>query len=831
MKSRSNRWNRLIVAVLGLAVGASVASAQIVVENFANFQDVQAITNTLSGFTVSGGEDRKLVVAASWEGAAITIGSMTYGGQVLTQAVSSTAGRVSEIWYLDDPALGTADLVTVFSQSRKARIGVLSLQHAVPGPPGVSNTGSASLTIDLTTTAANTFVLGIYTRNGSVGTGIPSSFANSLYNGDSGSSVGSAGYQNEEVSGFKTYTWTTTDDGSAQAVAGFESFAYTPPTEPWKSPYADTYQTLGLWNMSSVRAEKYIDDVDTLNPGRDADWTLTPNTTNEANMVNVEDPGVYPADNPSFGLAAYFDGTDEEGAVLPYGSILAFDNNNARMEGWAKNDGTPTGNTFIFDRWGHVNFYQTATGYWIQIWNNGGAENHYAAPAGFNATNWNHWALDFTSNAVSVTVNGNLETTIPIISYGSPTRTTMYWGKKYKTSGQAPFVGWMDDVRITETGPFGDLVTYSDWANSHSLTGSETNLTADLEYGGLGDGADNLTEWALGGNPRVDDAADLTQNETDESLFSLSYNRRYRSDELGLEYIVETTDDLVNGTWTTNGVSEAFSLLDLEFEAATSSVSNDVAKRFLALSIVGSPQPITPPPVDLCAYEVPLAATTPTIDGVLTGTEYDDAHVIHLEYPSVTNCGSVKYQEASSPDFAVDYYLKWDATYLYVCVVVVDELMVFSENHIQAYPNDHMNIAIDPWRAGSGVGDIAFYEMYRSESVVSNNTAIQYRAIGINDPALAPDNAVIDSSVQAGVGYTIEAAFAWADLGIPVPAVGNKHRFLMFPADKDVATPDFGGINEGNTGTFFFDGQGAGGSEADPGVPTSYVNITLGGEL
>ena len=520
---------------------------------------------------------------------------------------------------------------------------------------------------------------------------------------------------------------------------------------------------------------------------------------------------VYPADNPSFGLAAYFDGTDEEGAVLPYGSILAFDNNNARMEGWAKNDGTPTGNTFIFDRWGHVNFYQTATGYWIQIWNNGGAENHYAAPAGFNATNWNHWALDFTSNAVSVTVNGNLEKTIAIVSYGSPTKTTMYWGKKYKTSGQAPFVGWMDDVRITDTGIFGDLVTYSDWANSYSLTGSETNMTADIEP----DGMDNLTEWALGGNPRLDDAADLMQQETDESLLSLSYNRRHRSDELGLEYIVETTDDLVTGTWTTNGVSEAFSLLDLEFEAATSSVSNDVAKRFLALIIESGPQPVTPPPADPCAYDLPLAATTPTIDGTISAGEYDDAYHIPLVWPAVTNvCGTQKYQEPTPADFSADYYLKWDATYLYVGVKVYDDLMVFGT---KSYPNDHVTLAINPSLAGITTDDAVFYQMYRSATGTTGiDTAFNL--------AWSPDNAVMESAVQ-GDGYSIEVAYAWADLGIASPAVGQKHGFAILIADKDVNTPDFNAIDEGGTGTFLYDsGEG---DDQVIGKPYLYRTVTL----
>ncbi len=389
----------------------------------------------------------------------------------------------------------------------------------------------------------------------------------------------------------------------------------------------------------------------------------------------------------------------------------------------------------------------------------------------------------------------------------------------------------MDEVRISIPNPI--LLTYSDWANSYYLTGSDTNLSADLENGGIGDGLNNLAEWAYGGNPLVDDADSVGPAYVgDETEVGMAYSRLQGADELGVEYTLETTTDLIYGSWTTNAIDESFINASTEYQDVISTVAVDAAaEMFMRLVVESGPQPVTPPEADLCAYEVPLAATAPTIDGTLATGEYDDAHIIHLEYPSVTNCGSVKYQEASSPDFAVDYHMKWDATYLYVCVVVVDELLVFSANGTQAYPNDHMNVAIDPWRAGSGSGDIAFYEMYRSESGASTNTAVQYRDIGINDPALAPDNAVIESSVQAGVGYTIEAAFAWADLGIPAPAVGNKHRFLMMPVDKDVATPDFGSIDEGGTGTFFWDGQGAGGSDANPGDPTTYVNLTLADEL
>jgi hypothetical protein len=838
MKSRSNNWNRLLVAVLGLAVGASVASAQIVVESqIEQYQGTATNIHTLSAFETVDGSDRKLVVVTARESATADVTGITYGSQNFTQVVATDGYRKTDIWYLDAPDIGTQDVVITFADNCRARTGVMSLQHAVPGDPALSDTNQGTVSYDLTTTASNTFVVGVYNENNGGIQPSSTSFTATLVHGPGGSCEVDGGWINEEVPGLKTYSWTADANACAIAIAGFESFASVAVTPSYLTPYADDYTTLGLWHMETIRSAKYMDDDDSNTPGRDADWILSPNTTNAPPMVSVVDPSTnsvgYPVGNADFSNCMYFPGIQNTGAILVNGNIPEFDITNVRIEGWCKEDGTENEpKSILFDRWGQVVFYLTDTGFQLLAFEGGGLGNNWYSinPAGFSTTNWNHWAVEFGAQVAKVYVNGNLEGGISLpAGLADFTRSGTVFGKRY--NGASFFKGWMDEVRISIPNPI--LLTYSDWANSYGLTGSDTNLAADLEFGGVGDGLNNLAEWAYGGNPLVDDADSVGPAYVgDETELGMTYGRLQGADELGVEYIVETTTDLVYGSWTTNEtIDESFVNASTEYQDVISAVAVDTAaKKFLRLFVESGPQSVTPPEADLCAYEVPLAATTPTIDGVLTGAEYADAHVIHLEYPSVTNCGSVKYQEASAPDFAVDYYLKWDATYLYVCVVVVDDLLVFSANGTQAYPNDHMNIAIDPWRAGSGSADIAFYEMYRSDSGTSTNTAIQYRDIGINDPALAPDNAVIGSSVQAGVGYTIEAAFAWADLNM-VPAVDQKHRFLMFPADKDVATPDFGGIDEGNTGTFFFDGQGAGGTVASVGVPTSYVNITLADEL
>lgn len=211
-----------IIAVL--LAGASIASGafQINVEKSAMHYDSDSATavNTISGFTVVAGSGRKLVLSVNYESATV-LSTVTYGGQSFIKAVDNAATRAVQIWYLDDPAVGTADIVATFSGNARSLMGVVSLQNAAAGGPVVSNKTavSSARSITLTTPAPNTFVIGCYTENN---TGpITGPFVNSLYNGNSGSSWSDAGYQNEASAGQKTYTWSALDPSAAIAVAGF----------------------------------------------------------------------------------------------------------------------------------------------------------------------------------------------------------------------------------------------------------------------------------------------------------------------------------------------------------------------------------------------------------------------------------------------------------------------------------------------------------------------------------------------------------------------------------------------------------------------------------
>ncbi len=184
-------------------------------------------TNTIAGFTPVTGPETKLVVCASWESNTAPITNVTYGSQRFAEAVMRNAGRNASIWYLDEPVAASGDIVVQFSQPTDSRIGVLSLRNAAAGAPEKTVSAMSSTTLSLTATVADSLMVGVYTENGSAA--LSSGFSNTLYSGDSGSSVGSAGYQTEAVAGAKTCSWTATTNGCAAVAAIFPPASFIPP--------------------------------------------------------------------------------------------------------------------------------------------------------------------------------------------------------------------------------------------------------------------------------------------------------------------------------------------------------------------------------------------------------------------------------------------------------------------------------------------------------------------------------------------------------------------------------------------------------------------------
>ena len=95
---------------------------------------------------------------------------------------------------------------------------------------------------------------------------------------------------------------------------------------------------------------------------------------------------------------------------------------------------------------------------------------------------------------------------------------------------------------------------YDDWASGTSLTpGVNDGPWDDAENGGLGDGVNNLFEYALGGDPLADDAADILPGfQTLENHFYHIHNER--TDDSSLLYTVQLSTNLLSNVWKTNGV-------------------------------------------------------------------------------------------------------------------------------------------------------------------------------------------------------------------------------------------------------------------------------------
>lgn len=97
--------------------------------------------------------------------------------------------------------------------------------------------------------------------------------------------------------------------------------------------------------------------------------------------------------------------------------------------------------------------------------------------------------------------------------------------------------------------------TYEEWISLFPALGANTNYLDDGEAGG-GDGVDNLSEYAYGGNPTVDDAASIlpTYNvgmDGGSNWLNYVYLRRDNASAFGLTYTVYSDTDLVTGTMTT----------------------------------------------------------------------------------------------------------------------------------------------------------------------------------------------------------------------------------------------------------------------------------------
>jgi methionine-rich copper-binding protein CopC len=181
------------------------------------YQSTAQTTNTIN-FTVPSGSNRKLVLMVSWENGNQGISATWNGAQNFTAAVNSTSDRNAAILYLDAPTVGTGNIVVTFPVSTRSRVGVLSLVGVAPGVTRTSTSSGRSGSLNLP--LEGSFVAGVYTSNGSPTISGP--FSTTLYNGDSGSCEGNAGYQVMLEAGAASYAWSVNNPvEDSYALAAF----------------------------------------------------------------------------------------------------------------------------------------------------------------------------------------------------------------------------------------------------------------------------------------------------------------------------------------------------------------------------------------------------------------------------------------------------------------------------------------------------------------------------------------------------------------------------------------------------------------------------------
>jgi hypothetical protein len=209
--------NTKLLSVIGYAIlAAPLATAAISVVDSGGIAKTQSaapsITVTaaeLGDFDADGSS--KLVVTVSGErggSGSYEVAGITYGGQAMTliqQNQTDNAARQMSIWYLDNVSV-TGDFVVSFDGNGSGiGLGVVALTGTASGY--ASSNFSLGTSTSITTTVPSQFVMAAGMNNGSTAPTAVSPLTQ-LFSGDTGSSVGAAGYQFAASAGTVTPTFT-----------------------------------------------------------------------------------------------------------------------------------------------------------------------------------------------------------------------------------------------------------------------------------------------------------------------------------------------------------------------------------------------------------------------------------------------------------------------------------------------------------------------------------------------------------------------------------------------------------------------------------------------
>ncbi|VGO14176.1 hypothetical protein PDESU_02735 [Pontiella desulfatans] len=112
---------------------------------------------------------------------------------------------------------------------------------------------------------------------------------------------------------------------------------------------------------------------------------------------------------------------------------------------------------------------------------------------------------------------------------------------------------------------------YLSWINGQGLYGQDAGYRADLD----GDLRDGLFEYAVGGipTPGSNSLSEVPMVGNDGPDFEYIHHRRRNAASLGLTYTLETSADLVEGSWVPAVITEESALVDAEFETVTNRIS------------------------------------------------------------------------------------------------------------------------------------------------------------------------------------------------------------------------------------------------------------------
>ncbi|RKX38330.1 MAG: hypothetical protein DRP64_15860, partial [Verrucomicrobia bacterium] len=132
-----------------------------------------------------------------------------------------------------------------------------------------------------------------------------------------------------------------------------------------------------------------------------------------------------------------------------------------------------------------------------------------------------------------------------------------------------------------------EILPYDEWVAGYGLTGIDAEMGSNPD----GDKLDNLSEYALGGDPTDPFDVGMTPvqsfySDVGGDWMDYVYPKR-SSPNSGISYTMEVNDDLIYGTWTNaNYQLMGTGIIDAEFNAVTNRIPTDVEdKQFIRLVI------------------------------------------------------------------------------------------------------------------------------------------------------------------------------------------------------------------------------------------------------